>query len=67
LLIIANVAAVLLESVESIRRQFSGPFIGFEHSATAVFAVEYVLRVWACVDFRSGLYRDPGWGRLRYM
>jgi voltage-gated potassium channel len=31
------------------------------------FAVEYVLRVWACVDLREPSYRDPHWGRLRYV
>ncbi len=67
LLIIANVAAVVLESVEAIRRQFLAGFVVFEHAATAVFAAEYVLRVWACVDFRGARYRQPLGGRLRYM
>jgi voltage-gated potassium channel len=66
-LIVANVASVLLESVESLRAQFAGAFFWFEHFATAVFAVEYVLRVWTCVDFHEVAYRDPVWGRLRYM
>jgi voltage-gated potassium channel len=66
-LIISNVAAVVLESVESIRREHAEAFIWFEHFATTVFAVEYLLRVWACVDFKSGLYREPIEGRLRYM
>jgi voltage-gated potassium channel len=66
-LIVANVAAVVLESVESIRQQLSGAFVRFEHVATAIFAVEYGLRVWAVVDFHSGQYRHPLWGRLRYM
>jgi voltage-gated potassium channel len=38
-----------------------------ENASTAFFAVEYVLRVWACVDLRETRYRDPLWGRLRYM
>ena len=67
LLIIANVAGVVLESVDSIRRQFSGALEMFEHVATAIFAVEYVLRVWASVDFRAAQYRAPLWGRIRYM
>jgi voltage-gated potassium channel len=67
LLIVANVSCVILESVESLRRQFGPAFDLFEQIATAVFAVEYVLRVWACVDFHVVRYREPVWGRLRYM
>lgn len=67
LLIVANVTGIILESVEPIRQQFSGALNGLEASATAIFAVEYVLRVWACVDFPGGAYVHPLWGRLRYM
>jgi voltage-gated potassium channel len=67
LLIIANVSCVVLESVESIRRHFAPVFDAFEQAATAIFAAEYVLRVWACVDFHNARYRDPPWGRLRYL
>jgi voltage-gated potassium channel len=66
-LIIANVSCVVLESVESIRRLFAAEFDAFEAAATAIFAAEYVLRVWACVDFHDASYRDPVWGRLRYL
>jgi voltage-gated potassium channel len=67
LLIIVNVSCVILESVESIRRHFAHVFDALEQAATAIFAVEYVLRVWACVDFRNAAYHDRLWGRLRYM
>lgn len=66
-LIIVNVSAVILESVASIRARYAALFTLIEVLATAVFAVEYVLRVWASVDFRSGRFHDPLWGRLRYM
>jgi voltage-gated potassium channel len=66
-LIVVNVACVILESVDSIRQNFGVAFDGLEHAATAIFAVEYVLRVWACVDLRDSHYRDPLWGRLRYI
>ena len=36
-------------------------------AATAIFAAEYVLRAWTCVDFHDARYRDPLWGRLRYL
>lgn len=66
LLIVANVASVVLESVESIRDRFAAAFDAFEGAATAFFAAEYVLRSWACTDFHDARYRDPLWGRLRY-
>jgi voltage-gated potassium channel len=66
-LIIVNVSCVILESVEPIRKHFELTFELFEHAATAIFAVEYALRVWTCVDFRDLRYRDPLLGRLRYM
>ncbi len=67
LLIVLNVSCVVLESVESIRRHFAPAFDLLEQVATALFAVEYVCRVWASVDFHHQNYRDPLWGRLRYM
>jgi voltage-gated potassium channel len=67
LLIVANVSCVILESVESIRLHFASTFDAFEQLATTIFAVEYVLRVWASVDFHVTDYHDPVWGRLRYM
>lgn len=65
--IVANVAGIVLESVEPIRHRFSGALNSFEHVATAVFAVEYLLRTWACVDFHTVAFRHPLWGRLRYL
>jgi voltage-gated potassium channel len=67
LLIIANVSCIVLESVEPVRRHFAASFDAFEHIATAIFAAEYALRAWACVDFHDARYRDPVWGRLRYL
>lgn len=66
-LIVANVAGIVFELVELIRREYYGLLAGLDHAATAVFAVEYVLRVWASVDFRETRYHHPVRGRLRYM
>jgi voltage-gated potassium channel len=67
LLIVANVAAVVLESVDALRLNYGAAFIRFEHAVTVIFVVEYLLRLWACVDFRNVPYEHPVWGRLRYM
>jgi voltage-gated potassium channel len=67
LLIVANVATVILETVEPIRARH-GEFFSFaEHAATAIFAVEYLLRVWTAIDLHDARFHHPLWGRLRYM
>jgi voltage-gated potassium channel len=64
-LIILNVAAVILESVDAIHQRFARAFDAFEWFSVAVFTVEYVLRVWsATADPR---YARPVTGRLRFM
>jgi voltage-gated potassium channel len=65
-LIVLNVSAVILESVEPIRASHPAAFIAFEHVATAIFAIEYALRLWTAVDLHNGQFRQPLWGRLRY-
>jgi voltage-gated potassium channel len=67
LLILVNVAAVILESVEPLRIHCSTAFIRIEHIATVVFAIEYILRVWTAVDLQNGRFREPIAGRLRYI
>jgi voltage-gated potassium channel len=66
-LIIVNVIAVILESVSWMSQRYSVTFLTIERVATAIFAIEYFLRVWTAVDYRSGRFRDPLWGRLEYM
>jgi voltage-gated potassium channel len=66
LLIVVNVFSVVLESVESLRQRHFETFWWIEQVSTAVFAVEYVLRVWSAPDRVSGKFRLPVAGRLRY-
>jgi voltage-gated potassium channel len=66
-LIVVNVIAVVLETVEPIRNRYSTAFSVVEHVATVFFSVEYVLRLWTVVDLRGGQFAHPLWGRLRYM
>lgn len=56
-----------MESVESIDVKYLDVFVEIERIATAIFTVEYVLRVWTAVDVHNGAFRDPVYGRLRYM
>lgn len=63
LLIVTNVIAVIAESVPSVNARHADAFQAFERFSVAVFSIEYVLRIWACVE-------DPRyagrWGRLRF-
>lgn len=65
LLILANVLAIVLESVDPIYRAHTAFFEGFETFSVAVFTLEYLLRVWVCIE--SADYYHPVRGRLRYM
>jgi len=66
-LILLNVTAVVLESVDSIGGPLHGYFAAFEMASVAVFSVEFILRVWSTVEVPSGRYRHPVLGRLRYI
>jgi voltage-gated potassium channel len=65
-LIVVNVASVILESVEPIRLRYEAVLWWVEQIATAVFSLEYGLRIWSAVDRVNGRFRHPVWGRLRY-
>jgi voltage-gated potassium channel len=63
-LIFLNVAAVILESVEAFEQRFHLAFEVFEIFSVVVFTLEYLARVWSCVE--SPRYAKPMRGRLRY-
>ena len=49
-LIIINVLAIVLESIASIYQEYETTFFRLEIVSCTIFIVEYVLRVWACVE-----------------
>ncbi|UCC59783.1 MAG: ion transporter [Dehalococcoidia bacterium] len=63
-LIILNVLAVVLETVQDWSLTYEDVFTGFEVFSVAVFTVEYILRIWVCTSEEK--FRHPLWGRLRY-
>ena len=68
LLILINVVALILESVESLRMRWGDQFRLLEQMSLLVFSLEYLLRVWSIVDNRwRSEYRHPVTGRLRFM
>jgi voltage-gated potassium channel len=64
-LILLNILALILETVDEITTQFPELFVWFEGISLTVFTIEYLLRLWCCTV--SPQYRHPLWGRLRWM
>lgn len=68
-LILANVLAIILESVASINNIYSELFLRFDQFSVAIFTVEYIARIWVSVENPS--YQIQGrsrfYCRLRYM
>ena len=65
LLILFNVIAVILSTVEGIHSAIPRVFQVFDWFSVVVFGVEYLLRVWAAVE--NPRYQRPVLGRLRFM
>jgi len=63
-LIVANVVAVILATVDSLFVSYTTVFRTFEVVSVAVFTVEYLLRIWSCVEDPE--YAGPVVGRLRF-
>lgn len=63
-LILLNVIAVILESVNQLAEAYSSFFKWFEVISVVIFSIEYGLRLWTCVE-RSQYAESKG--RLRYM
>ncbi len=64
--ILAASLLVVVESVEPWARRIGAVLAGAELGFMVLFTVEYVLRLWACVEDRAGRYTHPLLGRLRW-
>jgi voltage-gated potassium channel len=64
-LIVANIAAIILESVGTLSERYSLAFQFLEMSSLTIFIVEYLLRVWVCV--RCKKFSHPLLGRAKYL
>jgi voltage-gated potassium channel len=65
-LIISNVVAAVLHSIEALAGRYAGIFSAVEIATVVVFSVEYGARLWTCPLGRSVRYRRPLVGRLRF-
>lgn len=66
-LIIANVVAIMLETVPLMRGRYETFFVGFEIFSIAVFTVEYLARLWSCVEKPLDDDVSPRQSRLAWM
>jgi voltage-gated potassium channel len=63
-LVVLNVAAVVLETVESIYQVHKALFHYFADVSVIIFTIEYLLRIWSC-DVEPE-YKNPLIGRFRF-
>ena len=66
-LIAASVTAVILESIPAFEARFGTELYWFEVVTIAVFSVEYLLRIWSCVEATDLDEQRPLVSRLRFM
>ncbi len=64
-MILLNVAAVILETVESVHNDYEIVFEYFEYISVFVFSIEYLGRVWTCTYLEK--YKHPVYGRIKFI
>ena len=64
-IITLNSIAIVLHTVPEYNQRFAHLFYDFEVFSVGFFTIEYLLRVWVCVENEK--YHHPFWGRLRYI
>ena len=65
-LILVNVVAAIFETVPSLELKYAELFRGIEAVSLAIFAAEYVIRLWASVEHPRARGRAPWRARLSY-
>ncbi len=66
-LILANVLAVFLEGLPELEQWHDTIFLPFEVFSVLVFTIEYVLRLWSCVDRQAAAGTGPLKTRIKWM
>jgi voltage-gated potassium channel len=65
-LITANVITIVLESMESLMEAYDTFFIAFEMFSVIIFTIEYLVRLWTCVEREQPGHPSNLASRLRY-
>ncbi len=66
-LIFASVISVILESIADIEGNYGDAFYWFEVFTISVFSIEYLLRIWSCVEGETNTARNAITTRFRYI
>lgn len=66
-MIAASVIAVILESIPSFEARYGYQLYWFEVLTISVFSIEYLLRVWSCIEVSPEQAGAPFSSRLRFM
>jgi len=64
-LIVLNVLAVMIETIDDIHNKYKVYFNWFDRISVYIFTIEYVLRVWSCTH--DPRYKGSFRGRLKYI
>ena len=64
-LILLNILAVILETVESLSISYGVFFKWFEMVSVFIFTLEYVIRIWTCTFEEK--FKSPVFGRVKYI
>lgn len=66
-MILLNLLAVSLESVDSLSASYATAFFAFEMFSVAIFGVEYALRIWSAAANEASKHGSPAKRRLEYI
>jgi voltage-gated potassium channel len=64
-LIVLNVLAVMIETIDSVHNKYRLYFEWFDRISVYIFTIEYVLRVWSCTH--DPRYKGSIKGRIKYI
>ena len=63
-LIVGNIVAVIIESIQPLATRYGAELLWFERISVGLFTLEYGLRIWSCTA--NPKYRSPITGRLKF-
>jgi len=64
-LISINILCIVLESIQELDLLYRNQFFAIEMISTIIFALEYALRLWSCVESEGGV-KSPFKSRVKY-
>ncbi|XDZ64968.1 ion transporter [Alphaproteobacteria bacterium LSUCC0684] len=67
LLIILNIVAISLESIDRLSIAYADEFFAFEMLSVTIFGIEYLLRIWASKANETSKYTSASARRLEYI